>query len=230
MGGSGTIIAWAKMQMVQSGTSLTGMITPCGHSVPDRHNEVISESYRITYPSANFARTPAPPATNTSGMLGSTAPGASFTLARSAWMIGVTLPDPVNSAWPTATSIQMVDADGDSHPGISPTYSNGGGFVYPPVNLFRSARAERVYLAARITFSLGGTMTSCTQLSGSASMQDAEYRLVGCRISGNSRNCDSDEADALDSNTPDFQPGSASYTMLKIADSGTCADVRAAVP
>jgi hypothetical protein len=88
----------------------------------------------------------------------------------------------------------------------------------------------RVYVAARVGFSLGGTMTSCTQLSGAASVQDAEYRLVGCRISGNSRDCDSDEADALDSNTPNFQPGSASYTLLKIPDSGTCADVRAAVP
>ncbi|HKU41732.1 MAG TPA: hypothetical protein VJR89_26425 [Polyangiales bacterium] len=227
--GSGTAVAWAKLQIVQSGTALTGMLIPCGHSMPPQ-DQTLGERYGLTYPTATFDRTPSLPSTSFSGSLGGTAPGSSFAVGRAAFMVGAQLNDPLNDAWPNASSIQTVDVDADGKRGMTVPYRNGGGYSYPPVNSFGTARASAAYDAFRIVFSLNGTLSSCTQASGGGTAQDIEYQLLGCRISGASRDCDSGELNHMLSNSPNFTTSSVSYSMTKVADSATCADVRSALP
>lgn len=232
--GSGTFTYWALLEWTQSGTSLTGSVKPCGEVVPDFSMvPPLSEDYGVTYAASVYDTTPLP-STGTSGSLGGTGPGSSFTLAPSALMLGVELSDPVNDAWPSQNTLLSMnlhrDADADGKPGLSGAYKSGGGYSQIPVNTFASTRARTGYIATRVVFSLSGTLTSCTQSSGSASAQDIDNHTLGCRISTDSRDCNGTEADHLDSNTPNFQTQPSSYSLLKIAAGAACSDVGAALP
>jgi hypothetical protein len=141
--------------------------------------------------------------------------------------------DPVNGAWPnSASGLTQVDMDGDSKPGVSGIYQNTGPDVYPPTSptLFGANHADLVYVAARVVFSLNGTLSSCTQSSGSAGVTHIDTAIFGCRRTGGSTDCNGTEGTFLDSNQVDYQAGSATYTLVKIADAGTCTDVRTALP
>jgi hypothetical protein len=229
--GSGTFVTWARVQLTQSGTSLTGNVRACGQTVPD-FSSTVGETYEMSYPTSIFDRTPALPSTATSGTLGGTAPGSSFALARSAWLMGVTMADPINGAWPnaTATANMAQDGDADGKLGVTSIYRTGGGYDLPPTNMFATSRAMRGYLAARIVFTLGGTMTSCTQASGAATAQDVDYHTIGCRLSGDNNDCGSGDTSHLDSHGPNYVTSASSYTLLKLANTAVCSDVRAALP
>jgi hypothetical protein len=57
-----------------------------------------------------------------------------------------------------------------------------------------------------------------------------DTRIFGCKIAGSSQTCSSSEANFLDQNVPDYNLGSTTYSMLKIANGANCAAVRAALP
>jgi hypothetical protein len=218
------------VQLSQNGTSLTGSVTPCGQNIPDfKAAANIGETYGLTYPTSIFDRTPMLPAVTATATLGSTAPGSTFSMARTAWMAGVTLSDPVNDAWPSAAAINTPDQDADGKPGITAIYKTGGGYSSPPTNNFGTSRASRGYLAARVVFMLSGTLTSCTQASGTTNAQEIDYHTVGCRLTSNG-DCGSSDTSHLDTNGPNYQTNSGSFTMLKLASTAVCSDVRAALP
>jgi hypothetical protein len=225
--GSGDFKFWARLVFTQNGTALTGTVTTCDHVVPDFAGG-LNEDYGIIYPASIFAA--ALPSLATSATLGGTGPGSSFTLARSALMLGLRMNNPVLDPWPSAGSVMQVDSDGDGKPGVTATYKSTGGFSRPPVNGFGTARAQTGYMAARVVFQLAGTLTSCTQSSGSATVQDIDSRTLGCRISGGSRDCNGSEQNHLDSNAPGYQTRPSTYTLTKVAAGSSCATVRATLP
>jgi hypothetical protein len=200
----------------------------CGETGPDFVGGA-NEDYGVIYPASLFDGM-ALPGTPTSATLSGTAPGSSFVLARSVLLFGANMSDPINGSWPGLASIMQRDSDADTKPGLTVIYKSGGGFSYVPVNRFGSNRAIRGYLASRVVFTVNGTLTSCTRSSGSASAQDIDIRTLGCRISGDSRDCNNSERDHLDNNAPNYQTQAASYSLLKVAASAGCATVRAALP
>lgn len=227
--GNGQFTIWAKLQLVQSGTSLSSMAAPCGQSVPAQDSiPLINERYSLSYPNTIFDRTPLLPATASSGSLGGVTPGSSFMLSRTGLLFGVMMGDPNDGGWPSAGSLQTLDSDGDGKPAVTGTYRSGSGYSNPPVNDFGTARASSGYVGSRVRFALNGTFSSCTQASGGGTVSDVDVHIVGCRTG--SRDCNSSEYGHLESAAPNFQTNSLSYTMVKVADSATCSAVRAAVP
>jgi hypothetical protein len=228
--GSGTFVMWLLVQLTQNGTSLTGNVTPCGQTVPDfKAAAFINETYGVTYPTTIFDRTPLLPSVAATATLGSTAPGASFSMAKTAWVAGVTLSNPATDPWPSESAVVATDSDADGKPGVTATYKSGSGYSSPPTNSLGSSRASRDYLATRIAFSLSGTLTSCTQASGTATVPDIDFHTVGCRLTSNS-DCNSSATSYLDSNAPNYQTGSGSFSMAKLTGGAACSDVRTALP
>jgi hypothetical protein len=228
--GSGTFALWALVQLSQNGTSLTGNVTPCGQTVPDfKAAAFIGETYGVTYPTTIFDRTPMLPSATATATLGSTAPGATFTMARSAWFAGVSLSDPANDAWPSGSAIVTVDSDADGKKGVTGVYKSGSPYSSPPTNSLGSSRATRDYLASRVAFSLSGTLTSCTQASGNATVPDIDYHTVGCRLTSGS-DCASSDTSYLDSNGPNYATSTGTFSLLKLASGAVCSDVRTALP
>jgi hypothetical protein len=229
--GRGDFSFWGLVQLTQGeGGALSGTFTPCGELVPEfRATPLINERYGLIFPNALFDRSALLPGVLTSGVLDGPGPGSRLTLARTAFLIGARLADPVNGAWPSTSALGAVDVDGDGKPAASIPYKTGAGFTAPPVNNFGSFRAETAHLATRIVFSLEGVLDSCIASSGTVSAQDIEARTLGCRISPDLRDCLSSEASHLDDNTPDFVPSAGRFTLLKLA-SASCPAVRAALP
>lgn len=229
--GNGPFTHWMMLELSQSGTSLSTTITICGSLVPDFSSNILSEKYGVTY--ANLPYDGAlMPGTSSTGTLGGLGPGSSFMLARSALLIGATMADPINGAWPSRASLTNLNADGDNDgkPGVTGAYKNGSGYSYVPANSVATARAMRGYLATRVLFQLNGTLTSCSQSSGSATVHNIDTHTLGCRISGDSRDCDGTESNNLDTRAPAFDPQTASYQLVKIDDNLGCSAVRAALP
>jgi hypothetical protein len=230
-GDSGTFLSWSKMQVVHAENSVTGTLIECGKDAPEFLAPFYSERHKIDYPSALFASTYLPTAA-ASATLSSASPGATFALTPAALLMGTTMADPINNAWPSAASgLTSNDMDGNGKPGVSAVYRNSGGIVYPRTSILGGNRADDVYLAARVAFSLSGTLTTCTQSSGSATVTHVDTRLFGCNRSGSNQDCSGSEGTFIDSNQPNYyQDGTATYTLVKIADTATCADVLTALP
>jgi hypothetical protein len=227
--GSGTFTFWGLLQLSHTGTQLSGSFTPCGELVPDfSAAPLIGERYGLVFPNSIFDRTPLLPGVAATGSVSADAPGASLTLARSAFLLGAQLTDPAGAAWPAANATLAVDADGDGKTALSVPYKTGAGYTPPPVNNLGSFRSDTAYLATRIVFSLNGTLSSCTQSSGSVSAQDVDAHTLGCRVLGG-RDCLALEATHLDVNTPDFRPSAGTYALQKL-QAANCPAVRAALP
>jgi hypothetical protein len=199
--------------------------------VPDfRAMSPLVERYGISVPDAVFDRGAGLPSLPASGTLSDSFPGASFVLARTAILKGATLSDPVNGAWPSANAITARDSDGDGKPGVTMPYKTTGTYFYPPADNLGVMRAQAGYIATRVVFGLNGVLDSCNSSSGSVSAQAVEARSLGCRIVPDLRDCLAGEADHLDENTPRYQVGRATYTLHRVAENASCANVRSALP
>jgi len=227
--GSGTFTWWGKLQLTQSGVSVTGSVVPCGEIVPDfASTPFINENYGLTIPSAIFDGTPLP-SVPAAGVLSNSAPGASFSLQRSALLIGATMADPVNGAWPSRAALTQLDSDGNGKPGVTCPYKSGGSYDAAPVNMLGTSRASAAYLATRAVFLLNGTLNSCTQSTGSATVQDIDYHTIGCLLTSGG-DCAAADVNQINTNAPNYQTGASTYTLVKLSGATTCTAVRAAAP
>jgi hypothetical protein len=234
-GGSGTFQFWMKLQGTHSGSSMAATLTECGRFIPDFRASLVNENFNYGYPNSlfdgNFL-----PSSSATVTLGSSSPGASFTLPPSATQMGINMADPINGSWPSlASGIAAgirVDHDRDGDPGVTAVYSNTGGRVHPRTSssVFGFNRADNPYVASRVSFSLNGSLSSCTQSSGAASFSHVDTRIFACNRSGSTTGCTATEADFLDRNCLNYSLGSATYNLLKVADGASCATIRAALP
>jgi hypothetical protein len=229
--GNGDFVWWGLLRLTQNGTELAGTLNVCGETVPDfRAMPLINERYGVIVPTAVFDASPGLASIPATGTLAGTAPGARLTLARSAFLIGASMADPINGAWPSANAIMALDPDGDGKSALSVPYKSGSGYALPPADTLGSTRGQTAYLATRIAFSLSGALDTCSSSAGSVSAVSVDAHTLGCRVQGNARDCTTAEANHLDDNTPRFQVGTASYVLQKLSDSATCSMVRSALP
>jgi len=231
-GGTGNHVFWLRMTATQSGNTVTESLIECGRKVPDFSATMVSETYGFSLMTSLFDHAPPYlPASSATLTLGNTSPGASVSQPLTAFLMGTTLSNPTTATWPNAASgLTQVDMDADGDPGVRVTYLGGGGYSHPRVSasLF-ATRAVYPYVASRLVFSLQGTLSSCTQASGPATVTHIDTRIFGCELESGS-NCNGSQAGFLDTNCVNYAVGSSTYTLLKIANGAACAAVRAALP
>ncbi|MBN1656520.1 MAG: hypothetical protein JXA30_22305 [Deltaproteobacteria bacterium] len=233
--GSGTVFLWSMLQGAHNGNSVTGTLLECGVIGPRVESKTLhGEFYRLTFPNELFDQTTSylPPGSATSATLGSALPDATFELTRTSLLMGATMTDPLDDPWPSSASgLEDFDTDEDGNPGVSAVYANSAGDIYPPLDSSPlHLHASTTFAANRATYALSGTLTSCTQSAGTADVTHLDLRIFGCVRVEESELCDTTEADILDINVPVYDISAASYTLVRIDDSATCADVRDALP
>lgn len=231
-GGNGSHTFWLRLVGTHDGNALATTVSDCGRSVPPFRSSSVNETFLFGYANTLFDETPPfMPTASATASLNGRSPGSSFSLPLTALLMGTSLPDPVNAAWPArASSLTRVDHDGDGKAGVTADYSNSNGYSYPRTgtSLF-SDRALRAYTASRLVFSLNGSLNNCTRSTGPATVKFIDTRIYGCRKDDGS-DCNASEADFLDRNCVPYNPGSASYTLVKVGSGATCADVKSALP
>ncbi|HMA95509.1 MAG TPA: hypothetical protein VKP30_22625 [Polyangiaceae bacterium] len=227
--GSGTFTFWLRLKGTQVGSSVNGLVTECGRITPAFRISLVNEPCLFNLPDSLFEDEVLPTVAATVS-LGGSSPSSSLTLSTIALLMGTEMADPLAGSWPEeASGIISLDMDGDGHPGVTATYEDASPYYYPhTAATLNSARAARAYVAMRLRFSLDGALTSCAESSGSASVTSVDSRIIGCQLQSGAE-CSNSQANFLDGNAIDYYVfNAATYTLTKVADDATCADVRAA--
>jgi hypothetical protein len=206
----------------------------CGRTVPDFSATMVSETYGFSLMTSLFDHAPPYlPAVNATLSLSGSSPGATINQPLAAFLMGTTMSNPTTASWPSSsTSLTQLDMDADGNPGVTVTYLNGGAYTYPRVSssAFSSTRAQNPYIASRLVFSLQGSLSSCTQASGAATVTQVNTRIFGCKLSGTTSKCNASQWGFIDDNCLNYTVGSSTYTMVKVADGASCSAVRSALP
>ena len=175
---------------------------------------------------------PSIPRLHSQGKIGGWNPGSPFSIDNTVALMGLTMPDPA-AAWPKSyTAIMTVDADGDGHPGFTAVPRKGGDYVQPPTGLGflgSAPTADKLYLSSRTVVSLKGTLGSCTDVAGPATITFFDSHVVGCHTNRGAE-CTAGQVDFVDQARTMYQITGATFVAKKIPDTASCADARAAVP
>jgi hypothetical protein len=175
---------------------------------------------------------PSIPKFHSHGMVSGFAAGSTINIDPTVALVGLTLADPM-AAWPMSyTGITTADSDGDGKPGITAMPRSGNGFVLPPTSLGlggSAPAADMIDLASRTIVSLSGSISSCSDFGGSASVTAFDSHVVGCHVRGGT-DCTASQTDFVDQSRTSYMITSATFTAKRLADGATCADARAALP
>jgi hypothetical protein len=233
---------WALIQGTQSGNSIPATVLPCGLALPDFNGPTIagSPTFGVSFPNTLFDGTflTATPSTLT---LSSSAPGAALTSSAAASLIGITFANPATAAWPSLATAQAdeVDTDMDGQVGVTApskagqrNESDSGVYSTIPVGLL-GPETDQLYMALRSVIALNGTLTSCTQASGPATVSHLDDHTLGCHLTTGG-NCstagNASQAAFVDTNSPTFTVSSATFQAQLLTTTMTCPNVRAALP
>lgn len=230
--GSGNHIFWVRLNSTQSGTSVSQSMIECGRSVPPFAASMVSENISFQVPNSVFDGGFLPTYSQTL-TLSNTSPGATISQPLTAFLLGTTMSNPTTAAWPSSSSgLTQVNMDGDANPGVTVVYLNTGGNQYPRVStaFFNPPRSDNPYVGTRLVFSLQGSLTSCTQASGAATVTHINTRIFGCNLASSTNNCNTSQWQFLDDSCLNYTQSGSTYQMVKIAAGASCSAVRAALP
>jgi prepilin-type processing-associated H-X9-DG protein len=235
--GSGEVHLWNLSKLDANGTVLTGDTRPCGNVVPPIALNALGSlasggnSVLIEVPTTVWDAPSIPRLRNT-GSLAGWQVGDAISIDPGILLVGLTMPDPT-AAWPAAIAdITTVDADGDGSPGILAIPRSDGGYVRPPTAIGLGGSvpsADRLYLVTRSSIGMTGTTSSCESHSGTANIGFFDTHVVGCHVAGG-QECTMDQASFIDQSRTIYQITSATFQTKRVADTATCAEVRAALP
>ncbi len=235
--GTGEITNYLKSTRTQDGLNVTDSAQVCGIVTPDYAAAPLfgSEKYGIRFADKTFEALPKVAVTST---LSSKEEGATYSSGVGVVLLGSSLPDPAADRWPTnPAAMTQIDMDNDTMPGITVDSASGEGFSHPPVNAFRTARADRIYSTLRqVMESSTGIVKSCNRVEGSGKIAviggkpAIDSHVLGCRREDGA-DCTAAEWKLLDGAAPVYAPtGDAKIVMVKLDPAranATCADIRA---
>jgi hypothetical protein len=231
MGGTGQVHFWGKVAFTVAGNTLTGMLQACGITLPATTLSALAGGgmLQIEIPNAAWDA-PGMQRFEVDGtQTGWTVGGAlNFSFAA---LIGFTIANPTTAAWPASyTGITMTnDAEGDGKVGLTAIPRSGTGYTLPPTSIAQTSRADEVYIVTRQVSSVTLTRTRCDGASGSATIAHFNNHVVGCHVMGGA-DCTSNEINFVDTNRTIYEVTSATAQTKEVAETATCADVRAALP
>jgi hypothetical protein len=231
LGGSGQVHLWGKVVFTASGNTLSGTLQACGITLPPTMLTALGGGgmIQIEVPTAAWDAPSMPrfqvDGTQTGWNVGST---LNYNYAA---LVGFTMADGATASWPASyTGITMTnDADGDSNPGLTAIPRGGVGYTLPPTSILQSARADQLYIVTRQVTAATLTRTACDQTSGGATFTHFNNHVVGCHVMGGAA-CTADAVSFIDMNRTVYEIVSATAQTQIIAETATCADVRAALP
>jgi hypothetical protein len=239
--GSGQIRQWIKTTRMQSGSTTTETTVVCGVALPDFQGTQIAgaETYGVRFPNTLFDSGFLPSFTITGTLNGST-PGATYSTAPAAALLGLTLTNPNTDPWP-ATVTTAVDTDQDGDPGVTVRVAQGNGYSDVPVDFLKTQRANRLFVVIRQVTKISATFSDCDNLSGTVSIAripnsaSGKYaidsHIVGCSLTQGNAMCDATQTNFVDATQPVFTPtGPSDFTSTRMPNGATCATVRQQLP
>jgi hypothetical protein len=239
--GNGQIKQWVLSTRAVTGQTTTDTAIVCGIALPDFSGTQVAggEKYGIQFPSSTFDKGVLPSFAISGSILGS-GPGASYSSAPSAVLLGLTLPNPTTDPWPSSVTT-AVDSDQDGVPGVTALVTQGSGYSDVIVDTVGD-RADKIYVAMRQITSVTAKAADCDTFTGAVSIPQVtdttgttkyaiDSHVLGCRLDGDAGDCYPVQASFVDATQPVFSPsGNTSFTSLRVVSGATCATVRQQLP
>ena len=237
--GSGNIVQYLRSTRHTEGQDVVDALQVCGSHVPDYRTNLLAgdELFGVRFDEALFDRN-----TQVHGTLithlSDFSPQATYHTDWTAIQLGVSLADPIVDAWPHSYRDlkEIIDADGDSNPGLTVSFSDAPGYSNPPTLFSRKKRARSIFTAVRNVARSDGQALSCDRFEGTAEIPHIEgvfavnAHALGC-IKEDGSKCSVAETSLLDKYEPSYAPaGQATVAMQRMPEGATCADARAAFP
>jgi hypothetical protein len=247
--GTGAVNLWLLANYhIDAQNNLAGTITICGLEVPPLNLSQEGAAtigavdgglpqVQIVIPKSTWIA-PTMPAAQVTGVTGGWNVGSSLSIRPTIALEGLsrasTLADPMTT-WPDQgkqiRASDIVDDDGDGHPGITGLARNDGGLYLPRVAFsLASAQVDQLYMVLRTEISLYGTTSSCEESSGSATVGLLNNHIIGCRkVDGTP--CTGDYAEFIDYYAPARWVMSGTYTAQQLTTDAdpTCDDALSAL-
>ncbi len=240
-GGTDTTFSWAIRRHDVDGNTMDVEQVACGGTSPDFCSPLFSQAYAQGTPDTIWELSTMPVDLFEFNLPSSTAPGAPFVGPVEASVLGLRLPEKT-SPWPasyTDPSITWLDHDGDGQPGVTSVMTLTGsssacnlpyaGLPIPATG----ATATQVYTGSRSLGGINGTIVDCNTLRGALTGPGGgqpvlQGHVVGCRKT-NGQLCTAAETESLDAggNGAATQITAGRFTMVRVPDDITCAEVRA---
>jgi hypothetical protein len=231
MGGTGQLHVWGKASFTVAGNTLSGTLQACGIALPPTSLTALGGGgmVQIDVPAPAWDA-PSMPRFPIDGTQSGWNVGSKVSYSYAA-LVGYTMVDGATAAWPSSyTGIGMTDdAEGDANPGLTALPRSGGGYTLPPTSILQIARADQLYIVVRQVTAAALTRTTCDQASGTATLMHLDNHVIGCHVSGGEA-CSSTEINFIDQNRTIYAITGATAETTVVADTASCADVRAALP
>ena len=232
MRGDGQLHVWGKVVYTASGNTLSGMLQACGISLPPTTLTALGGGgmIQIDVPNDKW-EAPSMPRFQVDGTQTAWDIGATLSFSYVA-LIGFTMAD---AATARLAGLLHRHHDDERRRGRhargadrGPAERRPASRCRPPRSL-QSARADQLYIVIRQVTSATLTRTACDQASGSATFAHLNNHVVGCHVMGGS-DCMPAEINFIDTNRAIYEITGATAQTKVVADTATCADVRAALP
>jgi len=231
MKGSGQLHIWGKAVFTATGNTLSGTLQACGIVLPPTTLTALGGGGMIQIEVPTDAwDAPTMPHFQVDGM--QSGPNIGDTLSYGyAALVGFTMADGATAPWPSSyTGITMTnDAEGDMNAGLTALPRSGGGYTLPPTSILQTSRADKLYIVVRQVTAAMLTRTACDATSGSATFTYLNNHVVGCHVMGGV-DCMPNDVNFIDQNRTIYEITGATAQTKIIAETATCADVRAALP
>lgn len=231
LAGAGAIDIWLLADLAPGGSDVAVTGRVCRIELPDFETGLLAgnETYGTMFPDAIWS-SPTMPTVDAIATIASPDPGAALHLERGAVVLGGTMANPLDDAWPSDWhALSSVDHDGDGAPGVTAIAKTGGNYAYPRIEVLDSnARAQSLYLVSRTILEFDGTIDTCDAASGDASVT-MENHNVGCATVGGG-SCSDGQTTTLDNNLPEFIIDGGAFELVRLPDGAGCSDVFAALP
>jgi hypothetical protein len=221
--------AWNLARMTVDGTALSAMTRPCGSDLPELTLNALAGGgkFDIEVPDSVWD-SPSAPQVSGVGTIDGFDVGSTLHTEVTSLLVGLTMPDP-EGQWPeTHAEITTVDADDDGKPGFTGVPKTGSGYVLPPLIpplIGPAPTADQIYMVSRTAMGLSGTMSSCTEQSGTVTVTFFDNHIVGCHVTGGG-DCAPADVDFLDTNRTQLTAKGGTFTSKLVPDTTTCADAR----
>lgn len=234
--GSDVVHIWTLSDLSYDGAAVSGSTRPCGSIVPAlTASDLLGGGQIQPVIPDDVWDAPSIPASPASGTITGFDPGDTLSMNPSVSLLGATMADPEDGAWPpTGAEMEGVDHDGSGKVGITSVPRADPPFRRPPLDVIGAllpdgARADVLYLTTRNVIALEGTFDTCDSGSGVATFHHFDNHVIGCHVF-NGGECTADQVSFVDTNRSVFQVADATFTSVRLPDGARCADVRAALP
>ncbi|MCA9645097.1 MAG: hypothetical protein H6718_20415 [Polyangiaceae bacterium] len=230
--GNDKIRVWLLGNRVQEAAGAYETVNTCGITLPDFQSNFLggNERFGVWFPGDVFDLGGIP--IFRIDFSGAFEIGGSVESAPVALLVGHTMIDPLNDAWPALTQVKASDPDADTKPGLTGFASKGNGYFHPPTDALKFERAQALWIVSRTVAKLSAKVDSCDALTGSAEVPmiagkpGLQSHIIGC-IKDNGDQCNAQQTEFLDTNRPDFQPANTSrFVSQRVPAGTTCAEVR----